>query len=140
MFSKKTKYGLKALIFIAKQSGPTPILISDISEKEKIPKKFLEAILLDLKKFGVLGSKKGKGGGYYLLKDPKTVTAASLIRVLDGPIAMLPCVSLNFYEKCDDCPHEDTCSLNRFMAEVRDNTLTLLQQKTLYDLTQYSVI
>lgn len=140
MFSKKTKYGLKALIFIAKQSGPTPILISDISEKEKIPKKFLEAILLDLKKFGVLGSKKGKGGGYYLMKDPKTVTAASLIRVLDGPIAMLPCVSLNFYEKCDDCPHEDTCSLNRFMAEVRDNTLTLLQQKTLYDLTQYSVI
>src|ERR1044071_6793720 len=124
MLSKKTKYGLKALIYIARQEGLVPVLISDISEKEKIPKKFLEAILLDLKKFGILGSKKGKGGGYYLMKDPKSVTAASLIRVLDGPIAMLPCVSLNFYEKCDDCPHEDTCSLNRFMAQVRDNTLT----------------
>ncbi|MGQ2982333.1 RrF2 family transcriptional regulator [Flavobacterium sp.] len=136
MLSKKTKYGLKALIYIAKQEGPTPVLISDISEKEQIPKKFLEAILLDLKKFGILGSKKGKGGGYYLLKDPKTVTAATLIRVLDGPIAMLPCVSLNFYERCADCPQEETCALNHFMAEVRDNTLALLQQKTLYDLIQ----
>ncbi|WP_294822923.1 Rrf2 family transcriptional regulator [uncultured Flavobacterium sp.] len=136
MLSKKTKYGLKALIYIAKQEGPAPVLISDISEKEQIPKKFLEAILLDLKKFGILGSKKGKGGGYYLLKDPKTVTAATLIRVLDGPIAMLPCVSLNFYERCSDCPHEETCALNHFMAEVRDNTLALLQQKTLYDLIQ----
>lgn len=136
MLSKKTKYGLKALIFIAKQSETAPVLISDISEKEKIPKKFLEAILLDLKKFGILGSKKGKGGGYYLMKDPKTVTVATLIRVLDGPIAMLPCVSLNYYEKCDDCPHEEVCSLNKFLAEVRDNTLSLLQQRTLYDLTQ----
>lgn len=136
MLSKKTKYGLKALIFIAKQSETAPVLISDISEKEKIPKKFLEAILLDLKKFGILGSKKGKGGGYYLMKDPKTVTVATLIRVLDGPIAMLPCVSLNYYEKCDDCPHEEVCSLNKFLHEVRDNTLSLLQQRTLYDLTQ----
>jgi Rrf2 family protein len=135
MLSKKTKYGLKALIYIAKQDGASPVLISDISEKEQIPKKFLEAILLDLKKFGILGSKKGKGGGYYLLKDPKTVTAATLIRVLDGPIAMLPCVSLNFYEKCDDCPSEGLCSLNHFLIDVRDNTLNLLQQKTLYDLT-----
>ncbi|MFP5437149.1 MAG: RrF2 family transcriptional regulator [Bacteroidia bacterium] len=135
MLSKKTKYGLKALIFIARQDPAIPILISDISEKEQIPKKFLEAILLDLKKFGILGSKKGKGGGYYLMKDPKTVTAATLIRVLDGPIAMLPCVSLNFYEKCDDCPDETACSLNHFLATVRDSTLELLQGKTLYDLS-----
>ncbi|WP_159800562.1 Rrf2 family transcriptional regulator [Flavobacterium sp. MK4S-17] len=134
MLSKKTKYGLKALIYIAKQDGFGPVLISDISEKERIPKKFLEAILLDLKKFGVLGSKKGKGGGYYLMKDPKTVTVATLIRVLDGPIAMLPCVSLNFYEPCDDCPDEQACSLNHFMAQVRDNTLNLLQQRSLHDL------
>lgn len=135
MLSKKTKYGLKALIFIARQDPALPVLIADISEKERIPKKFLEAILLDLKKFGILGSKKGKGGGYYLMKDPNTVSAATLIRVLDGPIAMLPCVSLNFYERCDDCPDEETCSLNHFMAEVRDTTLQLLQDKTLYDLT-----
>jgi len=135
MLSKKTKYGLKALIYIAKRSGQEPVLISEISEKEHIPKKFLEAILLDLKKFGLVGSKKGKGGGYYLLKDPKDITAATLIRVLDGPIAMLPCVSLNFYEPCDDCPHQDICSLNKFLAQVRDNTLNLLQEKSLYDLS-----
>lgn len=136
MLSKKTKYGLKALIYIARQEGLVPVLISDISQKERIPKKFLEAILLDLKKFGILGSKKGKGGGYYLMKDPKTVTAAAVIRVLEGPIALLPCVSLNYYEKCDDCPDEVTCSLHKFMGEVRDSTLNILQQKSLYDLTQ----
>jgi len=135
MLSKKTKYGLKALIYIAKQPASVPVLISDISQNECIPKKFLEAILLDLKKFGILGSKKGKGGGYYLMKDPKSITTATLIRVLDGPIAMLPCVSLNFYEKCSDCPDEQVCALNRFMAQVRDNTLKLMQQKSLYDLT-----
>lgn len=134
MLSKKTKYGLKALIYIAKRPGQVPVLISEISEKERIPKKFLETILLDLKKFGVVGSKKGKGGGYYLLRSPKDITAASLIRILDGPIAMLPCVSLNFYEPCSDCPHEEVCALNRFMAEVRDNTLQLLQTKSLHDI------
>lgn len=136
MLSKKTKYGLKALIYIAKHSGPEPVLISEISDSERIPKKFLEAILLDLKKFGILGSKKGKGGGYYLMKDPKEISAATLIRVLDGPLAMLPCVSLNYYERCDDCPDEQTCSLNKFLAQVRDNTLSLLQQRSLYDLIQ----
>lgn len=134
MLSKKTKYGFKALIYIARQDPAVPVLISDISEKERIPKKFLEAILLDLKKFGILGSKKGKGGGYYLLKDPKTVTAATLIRVLDGPIAMLPCVSLNFYERCDDCPDEDACSLHHFLADVRDSTINMMQDKTLHQL------
>ena len=136
MLSKKTKYGLKALIYIAKHEGSEPVLISEISDNERIPKKFLEAILLDLKKFGILGSKKGKGGGYYLLKDPKEITAATLIRVLDGPLAMLPCVSLNYYEKCDDCPDEAKCNLNKFLSQVRDNTLNLLQQRSLHDLAQ----
>ena len=136
MLSKKTKYGLKALIYIAKHEGSEPVLISEISDNERIPKKFLEAILLDLKKFGILGSKKGKGGGYYLLKDPKEITAATLIRVLDGPLAMLPCVSLNYYEKCDDCPDEAKCNLNKFLAQVRDNTLNLLQQRSLHDLAE----
>lgn len=134
MLSKKTKYGLKALIYIARQSGSGPVLISEISEKERIPKKFLETILLDLKKYGVVGSKMGKGGGYYLIRPPEDVSVAALLRVLDGPIAMLPCVSLNFYEKCDDCPDENICSLNHFLAQVRDNTLKMLQKKTLQDL------
>lgn len=133
MLSKKTKYGLKALSFLAKQKENEPILISEISETEKISKKFLESILLILKKNGILSSKKGKGGGYYLLKKPCDIKISTVIRVLEGPIAMLPCVSLNYYEKCDDCTSEERCSLNRLMAEVRDNTLKILENKTLED-------
>lgn len=135
MLTRKTKYGLKALIYIAKQDKSKPVLISEIAEHENISKKFLEAILLDLKKNGIVGSKMGKGGGYYLLKEAKDIKIASVIRVLDGPIALLPCVSLNFYEKCDDCPSEETCSLNRIMIQVRDNALAILDNKSLLDLT-----
>ncbi len=127
----KTKYGLKALSYLAKQEPNCPVLISDISESENISKKFLESILLLLKKNGFLASKKGKGGGYYLLKSPKDIKISSVIRVLEGPIAMLPCVSLNYYERCDDCKSEEACSLNRLMAEVRDSTLKILENKTL---------
>lgn len=131
MLSKKTKYGLKALSYLAKQDKNVPVLISDISESENISKKFLESILLTLKKSGILASKKGKGGGYYLLKSPNEIKISSLIRLLEGPIAMLPCVSLNYYEKCDDCTSEEKCSLNILMAEVRDSTLKILENKTL---------
>lgn len=137
MLSRKTKYGLKALIYMAKQDKLMPVLISEISEKENISKKFLELILLDLKKIGLLGSKKGKGGGYYLLKDPKEISVAKIIRFLDGPIALLPCVSLNFYEKCNDCPSEETCALNKLMIEVRDNALKVLENKSLHDLSSF---
>lgn len=136
MLSKKTKYGLKALVYIAKKdNGKQPVLIAEIAEQENISKKFLEMILLQLKNTGFLGSKKGKGGGYYLLRDPKNITVASLIRILEGPIALLPCVSLNFYEKCDDCKTEEECSLNRVMIEVRDSTLKVLENRTLADLS-----
>jgi len=131
MLSKKTKYGLKALSYLAKQAPNEPVLISDISASENISKKFLESILLTLKKNGFLSSKKGKGGGYYLLKKPNEIRISSIIRVLEGPIAMLPCVSLNYYEKCDDCINEELCSLNILMAEVRDSTLKILENKTL---------
>jgi len=131
MLSKKTKYGLKALSYLAKQEKNVPVLISDISESENISKKFLESILLTLKKSGILASKKGKGGGYYLLKSPNEIKISTLIRLLEGPIAMLPCVSLNYYEKCDDCTSEERCSLNILMAEVRDRTLKILENKTL---------
>lgn len=131
MLSKKTKYGLKALSYLARQEQHVPILISDISESENISKKFLESILLTLKKSGILDSKKGKGGGYYLLKHPSEIKISTIIRLLEGPIAMLPCVSLNYYQKCDDCKSEERCSLNILMAEVRDSTLKILENKTL---------
>jgi Rrf2 family protein len=133
MLSKKTKYGLKALSYLAKQEQQIPILISDISDSENISKKFLESILLTLKKNGILASKKGKGGGYYLMKSPSDIKIATIIRLLEGPIAMLPCVSLNYYQKCDDCKSEERCSLNILMAEVRDSTLKILENKTLAD-------
>ena len=124
MLSKKTKYGLKGLTYIARQSRGTTVTIQEIAEEENISKKFLESILLLLRKAGFMGSKKGKGGGYYLMKDPSEIKMADVIRVLEGPIALLPCVSLNFYERCVDCPDEIQCTLHKLILEVRDSTLT----------------
>ncbi|HZG25988.1 MAG TPA: Rrf2 family transcriptional regulator [Chitinophagaceae bacterium] len=133
MLSKKTQYAFKALIYLSEQTSKGPVLISDISKKQKIPLKFLENILLELRKAGVLESKKGKGGGYYFALDPKDVSLAKIMRLLDGPIALLPCVSLNFYQRCKDCD-EQICGLNRMMIQVRDATLKVLETKTLADL------
>lgn len=134
MLSKKTKYGIKALTFIAKQDKGTKVQIATISEEENISHKFLESILLTLRKAGLLASKKGKGGGYYLLKEAAEIKMTDVIRTLEGPIAMVPCVSLNFYEKCDDCPDEERCSVHKLMIQVRDNTLQVLRNTTLSDL------
>ncbi|MCB0427144.1 MAG: Rrf2 family transcriptional regulator [Mangrovimonas sp.] len=134
MLSKKTKYGIKALTFLAKQKGQVPVQIEVISKSENISQKFLETILLTLRKNGFLGSRKGKGGGYYLLKEPKDINMAAVMRVLEGPIALVPCVSLNFYEKCADCPDENTCSVHKLMIEVRDSSLSIFNNRTLADL------
>jgi Rrf2 family protein len=121
MLSKKTQYALKALGYLAGKYGEGPVLISEIAEHKKIPIKFLETILLELKQNHILESKKGKGGGYYLLQSPKKTTLAQAIRVVGGPIALLPCVSINFYEKCA-------------MKITRDATLKILEKKTLAEL------
>ena len=134
MLSKKTKYGLKALTFIARQEKGDKVQIATISKSENISHKFLESILLTLRRAGFLGAKKGKGGGYYMLKEPSEIKMTDVIRTLEGPIAMLPCVSLNYYEKCSDCPDEDACSVHKLMIQVRDNTLQVLRNNTLADL------
>lgn len=134
MLSKKTKYGLKALTYLASQKDNKPVQIAEISKQENISQKFLETILLTLRKNGFLGSKKGKGGGYYLIKDPSDIPMTAVIRVLEGPIAMVPCVSLNFYEKCDDCPDERKCSVHKLMLMVRDSALDVYRKNTLADL------
>ncbi|MBU3010552.1 Rrf2 family transcriptional regulator [Polaribacter vadi] len=135
MLSKKTKYGLKALTYLAKQEDKIPVSIATISQSENISLKFLESILLTLRKNGFLGSKKGKGGGYYLIKESSEIQMTDVMRILEGPIAMVPCVSLNFYEKCDDCPDENTCTVHKLMTQVRDNTLQIFRNTTLADLT-----
>ncbi|MBU3714896.1 MAG: Rrf2 family transcriptional regulator [Ferruginibacter sp.] len=133
MLSKKTQYALKALGYLAAHYGEGPILISEISSKKKIPIKFLESILLELKQGGILDSKKGKGGGYFLRNHPKKTTLATAIRMVGGPIALIPCVSLNFFEKCTDCD-EAVCGLNKAMVITRDATLKILEKKSLVDL------
>lgn len=133
MISKKTKYGLKALAYIARNTDQM-VPIVQIAEQENIPHKFLESILLLLKKAGFLGSKKGKGGGYYLRKEASEIYMTDVMRVLEGPIAPVACVSLNYYEKCDDCDDETTCSLNKLMIQVRDANLHVFRNTTLADL------
>ncbi len=119
---------------MARQSDKSPVQIATIAESENISQKYLESILLTLRKSGFLGSKKGKGGGYYLLKSPEDIKMSSVMRILEGPIAMVPCVSLNFYEKCDDCPDENACAVHNLMIEVRDSTLNIFNNKSLNDL------
>jgi len=133
MLSKKSQYAFKALAYLTEKFNKGPVLISEISTKKKVPLKFLENILLELKKAGILESKKGKGGGYYLKKDPSQVKVATIVRLVNGPIAMLPCVSLNFYSRCDNCD-ETSCGLHDIMIGVRDASLAVLEHKTLIDL------
>ncbi len=131
MISKKAKYAIKALKVLTEEFGKGPVLISYISAKEHIPKKFLEAILLELRNHGILQSQKGKGGGYLLRIDPARVNLAQVLRVIDGPIAPTPCVSLNFYVKCDDCEDEVTCALKPIMERVRDANLGVYENTSL---------
>src|SRR5262245_8567215 len=134
MLSMKAKYGLRALTVLAREYGRGPVLIADLAATERIPRKFLELILLELKRKGVLRSKKGKGGGYSLSRPPAEVSIGELIRALDGPLALLPCVSQTAYRRCDECIDEMTCGIRSVMKEVRDRTAEVLDGTTLEDL------
>ena len=133
MLSNKAQYAFRALTYLVDKYDQGPVLISDIARKKKIPLKFLENILLELKKAGILESKKGKGGGYYIKKDPAKTSIAAVVRIVNGPIAMLPCVSLYFYQRCKNCD-EKNCGLHDVMEGVRDATLNILEHRTLKDL------
>lgn len=137
MLSKKAKYAINALVNLARKIDQGPVLISHISEQENIPKKFLEAILLDLKNAGILNSKKGKGGGYYLIKKPEEVNLATIVRLFDGAIALLPCVSFKYYERCDECKDEETCGIRNVFMEVKDETVNILKRNSLADILQF---
>lgn len=133
MLSKKTQYALQALSYMAGKNTDAPILIAEIADQKKIPLKFLENILLALKKAGFLESKKGKHGGYLFATPPEKIKLSAIFRTIEGPIALMPCVSLNFYKKCETC-NEKKCGINKVMLEVRDNTLAILDKKTVQDL------
>lgn len=135
MLSKKSQYAFKALSYLVEKREAGPVLIAEISKTKNIPLKFLENILLELKKADILDSKKGKGGGYFFKQKPENISFAQIIRLMNGPIAMLSCVSLNFYKKCENCS-EDHCGLHDTMAEVRDASLRILENKNLLDLLE----
>lgn len=126
MLSKKCRYAIHALVYLAEQPSDEPVHISDIAEAKNIPRKFLEAILLELRKARILRSQRGKGGGYFLNKPASEINLMEVIRLMDGAIALLPCVSLNFYEPCDECPSERACRVRKAFIDVRDRTLGIL--------------
>ncbi len=134
MLSKQTQYAILALVKLAREYQSGPVLISAISQSEKIPRKFLESILLKLKQTGMLGSKKGIGGGYYLIKDPKEINLADIIRHFDGAIALIPCVTYKFYQPCLHCKDEKACGIRSIVKEIRDETVKLLKNISLADI------
>jgi Rrf2 family protein len=133
VLSKKTKYALKALQYLARAKDRGPVLIAEIASNEGIPQKFLEAILLELKKEGFLESRKGKGGGYFLGRPAESITLGAVVRKMEGPLALLPCVSQTAYRRCDECHDERTCGLRMVMKDVRDRTAEILDNMSLTD-------
>ncbi|MBA2614145.1 MAG: Rrf2 family transcriptional regulator [Bacteroidetes bacterium] len=135
MLQKKTKYAIKALLALAREYKENkPMKISVIAEKEAIPRKFLEAIMLELRHHGLVGSKMGSTGGYYLIKHPEEIMLSNVIRLTGGPIALLPCVSLNFYEPCIECLNEEICGLRNVILEVREASIKILSKTSLKDI------
>src|SRR5215467_14480570 len=139
MLSRKTKYAINALVYLARENKDgEPVQISKIAESENIPRKFLEAILLELRHAGMLNSKKGKTGGYYLQQSPKEINIADVMRLFDGPIALLPCVAYKYYERCEECVDEETCGIRSVFSDVRSETVRALKQATLAEIIKRS--
>jgi Rrf2 family protein len=134
MLSKKTRYALLALTKLAREYGKGTILIKEIAKSENIPQRFLEGILLDLKNIGFLGSKLGKSGGYFLRKPPEEIQMAEVIRHFDGAIALVPCASEKYYEACEHCKDEQTCTIRGVFKEIREQTYQKLSNTSLADL------
>lgn len=131
MLTRKGKYGLKAMILLARERGAGPILIGDLAEMEAIPKKFLENILLALKHRGLVHSRKGPHGGYQLARKSEQISVGDIVRALDGPLALVSCVSQTAYAPCEECVTEKDCAVRRVFQQVRDETARILDGTTL---------
>ncbi len=134
MISKKTKYALNALMHLARHHQEGPVLISAIAQTERIPQKFLEQILLDLKNNGILQSKKGKGGGYFLGRPAQEIMLGKVIRIFDGPLAPVSCVSQTAYMKCEECRDDTCCGIRMVMKDVREAISNILDKTSLEDM------
>src|SRR5438046_3880265 len=131
MLSQKGRYALHALIVLAEHGTREPMMISEIAEKAQVPRKFLEQILLDLKRRGIVRSLRGRQGGYMLGRTPKEISFADIIRQTDGPLALSPCVSATAYHRCRDCLDEGTCAIRKVLLAAREATASVLESQTL---------
>jgi Rrf2 family protein len=131
MLSQKARYALHALIVLAEHGSGEPMLIADIAHQANLPRKFLEQILVDLKKRGIVRSMRGRAGGYLLGRPAKEISFAEIIRAIDGPLALSPCVSATAYQKCEDCEDERTCAIRKVLLAARDATAAVLEARTL---------
>lgn len=134
MLTNKGKYGLKAMVHLAGQTPGEPALISEIASKNHIPKKFLDAIMSELRTAGLIHSKKGRGGGITLARPAHEIRVGAIIRALDGPLAPIACASPNFYRRCDDCSDEEACAVRLMMIEVRNAMSDILDRRTLAEM------
>jgi Rrf2 family protein len=133
MLSQKAKYALRALLALAEQGDDEPMLISEIAERNSLPKKFLEQILLDLKHHGLVQSRRGRSGGYALLRPAAEISFGQVLRIIDGPLAPLPCLSKMAYRRCEDCSGEESCAIRRVFARTHQLTTAILDRTTLAD-------
>ncbi len=140
MLSQKTRYALRALLHLAEADPAKSTQAAEIAQRQQVPRKYLELILLDLKKAGFITSRRGPGGGYVLAKAPADISFADVLRATEGPIALVPCASVNFYARCADCHDEATCAIRRVIARVRDDTVRTLSQTSLADAAAFETL
>ncbi len=131
MLTQKTRYSMLAMVRLAREYGKGTLMINEIAKSERIPKRFLESILLELKNNGYLGSKLGKNGGYFLVKDPKSITLLEIVRLFEGSIALLKCTSEKYYEPCEHCKDEKTCTIREPFKDIREYTYHKLSKTSL---------
>jgi len=127
MLAQKTRYALRSLLFLAEEGGGAPVQLARIAETQQVPPKYLELIMLALKKAGLVTSTRGPRGGYVLARPPQEISFGEIVRVMEGPIALVPCASVNFYAKCGDCHDEETCAIRRAFSLLREQSATLLE-------------
>lgn len=133
MISQKTRYALRALLYLVEKGEGAPVQLARIAETQQVPRKYLELIMLDLKKAGIVTSVRGPSGGYRLAQPPEDISFGDILRVTDGPIALVPCASVHFYSTCDDCHDEATCAIRKVLAMVRESSVGILEGTSLAD-------
>lgn len=140
MLSQKARYALRALLHLVEHANGRPVQLAGVAERQAIPRKYLEFIMVDLKKAGLVISRRGPGGGYVLSRPPSEISFVEVIRAIDGPIALVPCASENFYARCGDCHDEATCAIRRVLARVRESAVDILGNTSLADAARQEMV